>query len=402
MYQADFRVQAAVLSGLVHTGQALGQQLPLNCPSSNCTWPIVASLSVCSKCNDVTSEVRQTSTDEYALIMDLGAGGDPVAYGNSTRLALPNGLWISDFDGSTGNPQTRMVALGTGDRQGTVSMQAVDTLIWSMTMLNADADPRNTSRAWPDTPIRALECALYYCVKSYNTTMTNNTVLQPAEDTPAERSAGSWQPTNIGYDRGINRTRIESLNELQGSAIEHTDLMLGDGYNITQVAIMSTSALFQSTFAMDFSNSKNNMTGFYLNGDGSHKPSIMQPLFQGREDLPGLFANIAISMSNAIRTMEGQTVQHSGEAGRQITVYRVQWEWIALPAAVVLASLTQLILTMLSSGSQPLWKSNTLAVLSRGPCVIEVFDGASSIVELTDAAKKQDINLFPREKKPKG
>ncbi|USW52088.1 hypothetical protein Slin15195_G054070 [Septoria linicola] len=280
-------------------------------------------------------------------------------------------------------------------------------------MLNADPDPRNASAAWSKTPVQASECALYYCVKVYNTSVTNNTATQLAQELTTNRAADSWQPISVDVNEiGTDQTIIDSLEQggLQG-AINHTDLMIGNDFNVSQRAVMSTSQYFQSTFARNLSIEEssshrsvdgNPMTGYYLDDDteeGAHDPSIMQPLFRGRTDLPQLFENIAASMTNAIRTSDQCVEQHFGKLGRQVTKYRVQWPWIALPAAIVLASLVQLLITILSSRTRPLWKSSTLATPSRGPYVAEVFDGAMTNVELTDAAGKHDVDLFPREKK---
>ncbi|KAI5357165.1 hypothetical protein Slin15195_G054060 [Septoria linicola] len=124
IYQADFRIQAAVLEGLTQSSQALVQQLPVSCPSGNCTWEPRASLAVCSKCNDLATSIeRSLEVAEIPLFLLLGAGGTGIMRTNSTRMTLPNGLWISGLDNyDVGTPKVRMVASGTGDRGKTNSM----------------------------------------------------------------------------------------------------------------------------------------------------------------------------------------------------------------------------------------------------------------------------------------
>src|SRR3569833_460543 len=54
--EADFSIQSAAMAGLSSLLGTLSLELPFACPSRNCTWDGFDSLSVCSQCNDVSSQ----------------------------------------------------------------------------------------------------------------------------------------------------------------------------------------------------------------------------------------------------------------------------------------------------------------------------------------------------------
>lgn len=85
-----------------------------------------------------------------------------------------------------------MTTLGTANATETVCMPKLDTLIWSTAMIQAEPDPRNTSAAWPDLPISAMECVLFYCVTEYETIVSNGAPRVVKREVPdATRVAGS-------------------------------------------------------------------------------------------------------------------------------------------------------------------------------------------------------------------
>lgn len=99
-------------------------------------------------------------------------------------------------------------------------------------------------------------------------------------------------------------------------------------------------------------------------------------------------------MSNAIRVGADNKTTQTGEKGSAVVRFRIEWPWIALPALVVLASVFQLVSSMISSRHVPLFKASTLAVLSRSQLTDGLLDDTPSVKEMNHAASTRKVNLL--------
>lgn len=77
-----------------------------------------------------------------------------------------------------------------------------------------------------------------------------------------------------------------------------------------------------------------------------------------------IFRNVSDSPTAAVRAggMEGVSEDARGDALHYATCLEVRWAWIALPAALVLATAVLLSLTVAATTSQPLWKGSPLTL----------------------------------------
>lgn len=296
--------------------------------------------------------------------MDTSNSGS--MFGNVVKLELLNQLSIDNYESVA--PELLFTSWGTGNESGTVSMSDIDTLIWSMAILRVKPKDQGETRTWPHVDLEESECALYYCVKRYNESDMNNSLSHSwTEVTTATRSQDSysWQPSQSSIDQyqaELNDADIESLAfDDSLSAVERTDLQLGDVFNISQAAVNGLSSFFQSTFAAKNISNVNNTNGFYMRSSANtqYQPAAIQPLVLS-VNLDATFTALAESMSNPIRTADDNAITDFGMMGTSVTRYRVHWPWITLPILVVLASVGQLVITIRASGDAPLWNNSVL------------------------------------------
>lgn len=420
-------MQAAIYNGLSQSASTIAQSVPVTCPSGNCTWQAVQSLAICSRCQDVTDLLVRTKEEESdTRDYDLSNRGGFIA--ESTRYRLPTGLYLdNENDYVRYNNSMLLTAYGTGNVERTVASQSVDTLIWAEAMIKVGPNTSNDSAVWPDLPVKATECALYYCVRSYDINMTNNKINETSRPVASiQRNPASWdfaydyaamyrpKDDDDDYSPGDPRAPfwIDQLDEpfyantsmhetlefinIEWSQLVRTDLELGSGFNISQSAVFSISNFMQDTFQNERSRSDGNETvgGWYRAGSpAEYNPPIIEPIFQS-QNLSAIFENIATSMSNAIRTYSNGSTTQDGNLGMSVVKYRVAWPWISLPIVVVIAAMLELLLTMRQSKNNPLWKSSVLATLSRGPCVHELLQGTSTIKHMRDAVQGQEVSLL--------
>lgn len=417
---ADFAMQSAILYGLTQPVNVTTQQLSHTCTSGNCTWDAFESLSVCNVCNDLSDQVVEYR-DYNVLYTDLQTDNGVGISEMSTAFRLPNGLFIDGFDGWNYTEKyisvkipggVFMTTYGTGNASETVSLQDVDTLIWAMTFLKVHP-PQNSSVTWPNLPLEARECGLYYCVNQYDSRIVNGTLSEEvSEVTSVTRDPDSWQVTSSKWAAVLNSSIVSSLEfNDKLSAAPRSDLSLGGKYNVSQAAVNSISSYVNDLFSTNI-NITHNVTATqqarlngYIMSDGNlqYKPSSMQA-FNTSTDLPATFASLAKSMSNSIRANDDGAKVQAGTNYEMATFYEIEWEWISLHCFFIIAAIIFTALTIYQTRIRgtPAWKSSSLAVLSRGVVIGQTFRGAETMNELTARARSERACLYGNYSELKG
>lgn len=422
---ADFSMQSAILFGLDQPLTNVVQQGAFNCPTGNCTWPAYESLAICNSCVDITDKLERHSTN-IGLYWLLMTGNPELTGEGKTAFRLPNGLFIENENGWVYNEDMRkganigvwgavmMTTLGTGNASKTISMQDLDTLIWSMSMIRVTPDPTNSSAAWPNLPHSAMECALHYCINSYSAEVKSGILQENVTKVQdAVRARDSWEPeTSSDNVRDEISSSIAISDHWSGT--RRTDLSLispanNTRYNISQSAVHGIGSYFGRTFADDLQTfdllrdktTNGQLNGYYMTtGQVRYNPSTMQVLFSTK-DLNNTFTSLATSMSNALRggsdaSFNGVGRDLTGEKGVLTTFYDIQWPWLSLHCASLVLGVMFFVLTLARNRSAPAWKSSSLAVMTRGHQVQNVVHGAEYVKQMERRAKTMRVTLIER------
>ncbi|KAI1809972.1 hypothetical protein GGS20DRAFT_234842 [Poronia punctata] len=327
-----------------------------------------------------------------------------------------------------------MTTFGTGNASDTASMQDIDTLIWSMTMLRVNLDPENPRTIWPHIPVIADECSVFYCVKKHEPVVQNGVFTEKASQViEAQRSPQSWQPltalnaSNNGTNTGSQRPPPDRLASLEfhndTSRVSRSDLMLVSEatgsrltFNVSHAAVDSISYFFQNTLATKLktvslsSDKLSSLTnGWYITDDHSHRyePSLSQVLYSSR-DLAVTFSSLAASMSNALRRGADEKVDSgpdsepvnkvvTGHKGVVTFFYRVEWPWIVVHGMSAVIGTFFIAATIKKNhGTQP-WGSSSLATMSRGPLVQHMLAGTQTVKKMEAEARNERVVLLSKE-----
>lgn len=423
---ADLSIQSAIMYGLDQPIHNVVQQSTFNCSTGNCTWPPFESLAVCNSCTDLTHGLERIVSSNGNQSWYLKKDNSTVAasLGSGTAFRLPNGLYLDNTNGfmpyyfkeNIGYGATMLATLGTAKAFETTSALGLDTLIWSMSMVRVDLNDLNYESTWPNVPVSAIECALYYCVKNYEITVSSGVVREVSKQvTDITRVKDSWD-VGRGYASLMNESQINSIAfDNIVSAIHRSDLTLfsaasGSRFNISSNAVNSISNYFQSTFASQLHElaitetpaKTGKLNGYYMRSTQlEYEPSVMQALFSS-PDLNATFTALAASMSNAIRTgadksFEGVSGSVAGEKGELITYYRIVWPWICLHCFIVMVGAVFLGITICENRRYgrmvPLWKSSSLALASRGKLVTDVLTGIQTVDEMRSKARGSRVTF---------
>lgn len=431
----DYTIQAGILNALVAPYDALVQQTAVTCPTGNCTWEPMESIAICSTCNDLADQIVKYAEPGYQysdLHKRLLTSWVPR---NATTLQLPNGLYINNADGApyhkpddyttTPNDELQgvfMTTFGTGNASRTNSFKSSDTLLWAMSFLKMQSSGNDTSQSsgWPNVSVSAIECGLTFCVNQYSSTIRNGVLYENVTRVSnSTRQPDSWQLINYSEpnldDIHFDSYTTDSLifNKTT-STWPRTDLMLGNGFNISWGAVNSFSSQFQSQFVapnpINLTGHGNHtqdldytpINGFYKNQVNSYdtkatelSPAVLKILYDS-SDLNDTFRGIARGMSNAIRAGADGTTKQTGVSYVMATYYRIEWPWIALHLFTI-AGATLFILIVLVQSTRwgvPAWKSSALATLSKTPEIGDVLVGVGTTDEMEMIAKAHTVQLF--------
>lgn len=333
---------------------------------------------------------------------------------------------------------TTMTSFGTGNPNKTNSMNDIDTLIWSMSVINVDFENlqyssyTNRSVKWPEVPIRATECALYYCVKTIDVKVEQNALYESylsenaTEDTDAKRDPDSWQYRNIDYwKENYGSEYVPPDDELANlefdkhySAAMRSDLKLHfphnsskPEYNINAPTVWSVNDYVRQLLSTNITESPsihaaiskvlpNNSVGFNGQVFGSTGyPAIIQSIWELHPDVPGTFASLALSMTNVIRLDVGFRPDNfvGGITLTHQTLYKTEWGWIVLHGLLLLGGVLLWCLTVCyslrPSKTIPAWKNSSLAVISRGFKALGVLMEADSVGEMQNRARNGKVKM---------
>jgi hypothetical protein len=429
-------MQSAIMYGILQPLDAVTQQVRFNCSTGNCFFPEFRSLSVCSACNNLASRLDISQVPDSTRLnisLDVTSPGATATDTTIRRYSLPGsaGLYI--------DTSVRLTMSGTANLSQSPSFasdpRGAAGLIWAQTVLQhhyhllAEGDDFDT--------VGATECMLYYCVKSYNSSVVNGTLRETSADTGAGRVPGSWAILPDGQGRDLTASlaprRAASLAfHPRFSYLRREDLQFEGGYNISQAAVDGVSSFFQQTFATCLRGMTNctedleavaenwrPMNGYFMveeladsiwEGQTQYEPSVAQALWSV-SNLTAVFESVAASMGNALRngadppenqtTLENNSVV-TGDRQVSVTTYAVDVRWSLLHWIVELGGILFVAWTLYKSwggggASQrreiPLWGSSTLAVLSRGPQVAGVFSGAATLEDMEARARAAKVVL---------
>lgn len=321
----------AIYSGIFQEQSPNSKNVLMDCATGNCTFTPYQSLGVCSRCSNITNSLKM---EKQSMSVPSLA---------SYNYTLSNGFYFSTA------PNTNYMINATTNKP-LLSLNTTDLAV----ILNFTAIT-STGSAYGSAPdVSATECALYYCVDTYEAavnrgkfteTVTSNIATSNYSSSPTG-SMGSL--SNIGIVPEtcyVNGTRLDNPHSANCT------------YNVNWLSLLSMS----------------NSLSPLLKGHGS-RPISNRPEWSSDtvEALYGLYGNyteinsVFESLASSLTTHARSKVCHSTKNGTAWTTQsyvQVRWPWMALPIALVVLSLVFLVVTVVHTRRQYIWKSSPLALL---------------------------------------
>ena len=318
-----------------------GSSITAQCPTGNCTFNSYASLAVCSHCHNVTSLL------EYYYNPAVDANG--ATLGATYIYSLPGGLSLVSAESAVA--YINISASFPPSSSALDVYQSVGTIVNISVITGGTLEVAGEQTAW--------DCVLIFCAKSYeageNLGFFNETVVD-VYDKPSWRGNTTWLDELFTFD--VPSTHLTTIGDWSRTfSVNNTAL------GTLQDSLLSTlggAGGISVTGTMDFTT--NIAQAFYYNG---------------LDNVPGTIANIADSLTNAMRAISHQQVKGTAEI---IEVYiHVEWLWLLLPLIMVLLAIVFFGLTVWQShrSGVPSWRSSVLAVMGHGLNAYMLEDGGT-------------------------
>lgn len=382
---ADPAFTSALLSAVFGPSSPQNYTIPTNCVTGNCTWPLYQTLSVCSRCEDMSSSVIANPDGTHTVPNGFGI------YDASTVFKVKTTVQYSpdDLRGSVGPPlpSSLMPSIAFKD-QG--SIMADILFMYSPNSGEADADH-----------FFAYECLLQYCVKTYNATEVNGVLTERSVPTTYIDNSPSAQANLLTGSADVDIYDLKPPNAQDDGGVPTTQgySVPGLSYPVDMMAQQLTSLLFATTFQ-----GTAGLTPSVGNKPEGTTPAvdyIYSQLDQASDRLGylnTLAGNIASSLSRKMRmynwvgggTSLGSRIEVPGIAHESSIIVGVQWAWLTLPALNLLVALGFLVAVIWTTEKKHAyaWKNSALAPLVLGlESEQEKVDSQTHLGELQDIKK---------------
>jgi hypothetical protein len=408
-------------------GNGTRPDIPLSCPTSNCTWPPYETLAICSSCADVSDVINSTYTClnmsiEWSAAWDGPLPTMPYPNGtvcgyflNATSLTpiLLSGYVLPEDGNITAGEAlvVRAIPLTDWDTKapyygaGSINFKDVHFPIFDGLISSARDGSESVYRK--ESPI-VQECMLTWCVhtlkSSYSwgvyTEETLSTYFEPVADSEPwpweswEVAAGTW----FSYMQNLTLTPPRLQAQSAGTVVTNDVYQIG---NYSHTNIMN---IFDDLFP-SFYTAANIDTKPVLR----HKNFASGPTVRGLDWNPFQYPNnitrhmerLATSMSNVVRA-SASIEMLQGKSYQIETYVSIQWAWLAFPLALLVLTLVFLVSTIIKTsrdgnGETGIWKTSAMPTLiyglpkeTQGQFVSSLTSGSGR-----GAPKKTRIKLMP-------
>ncbi|KAI1128314.1 hypothetical protein F5Y10DRAFT_177003 [Nemania abortiva] len=395
-------MKGAIVNGLT-TSDSEAAFVGFDCPTGNCTFPSYAgvtysSIGFCSRCTDITDSIRErfvhsneTSTNSSGYAFELTDG--------ASINTFEQGSWMQVVSHSEGYSAEQIISFLTFTYESCSRFINATT---GYTQYNCEHSHASLPHLPNNLDILATNCSISPCLRNYEGSVVNGALKE---------TVVSVVPTNISDLAGRYRTIVDDRPVIKspclvdGQPFDTTNFSsvpqvpgrnftwaIQDEQNITAPTECTYSMPWALNFGVvDFLSTSLNGTCLYewlssadldpsvITCDWDGGNWLLENMYAGGnatvDTVSGILDNLATSITNRMR-VTGLGVDGKGpgvtlgDALRTTVCTRVNWGWVALPAALTGLVLLLLVVAVtqswIDSDARPVWKSSLLPLLFHG------------------------------------
>ncbi|KAF2678275.1 hypothetical protein K458DRAFT_317429 [Lentithecium fluviatile CBS 122367] len=404
-------------------GNGTKPEIPVSCPTSNCTWPSYRTLGVCSQCTDL-------DVSQFLTFTCLTARADWIANltGIFAQDAYPNGTMCGYFFNATSDSPVMMSGYSTVDMESTEGKSLVGEALLMRAFPLVSSPKRKlyfggsinfkhirnplanvviaaSASGAPgvyrnETPV-TQECVLYWCVKEMQSSYYLATYEEKTTQTFTNTTPGQfpWQ---------IARYESTSLN---GTIMTYDENVViqseSDIYGVSNVTHVQAYSIFEDVFP-SFTTTTNisAQPTFRFQAQYKTKPRYKELKFNPwipPNNVSRHMERLSDALTSALRSSSSNEMV-MGSAFSVETYVNIQWEWLIFPFTLLILTLVFLVATMVKTkkgaGEENLgvWKTSAMPTLIYGlPSPMQKqFTSSSTWSSALDKSKNMKIRLHPK------
>lgn len=326
MNKVPLTSMGAIYSGIFQTQRPNTKSSIMSCPTGNCTFAPYQTLGFCSRCANITDALHLSSTGSSTM--------------TNYHYQLRNGLQLN-----TAYSMPYIMNSTTGLKLLKLDMDDA-AIILNFTAISS------AGSGIPPEP-SATECALFFCVDTYEASVregvfSETRIAMNISSNTTISGAATTQDFSLAPETCFfNGTRYDQPHE-------HSEKCT---YNVNWLSRLAMANSLSSLLA-----GKGSLFASYRQSWSSDTIEALYGVNGNYTDINSVFESLASSLTiNARFQICEATV--NGTAWTVVSYVHVRWPWLILPGALVVLSLVFLVVTILHTRNQYIWKSSPLALL---------------------------------------
>jgi hypothetical protein len=375
-------------------GNGTRPDIPLSCPTSNCTWPAYETFAVCSNCVDVSDSLELTFTCLNTTIDWTVKWTGPlrdVPYPNgtvcgyflnatSTAPTLISGYTISDdvANSTAGEallvralPLTKFLTRERLYETGSINFNSIRNPIMDFLLASAPNGSRSVYRE--ERPI-VHECLLSWCVQTMRSSYDYGRYHETIETTHQNNTAGlsPWISFKLPKEDGVGQVTeyLENITIIPPvSRLDHFPLTIANAeYGLNNDTANNVMMIFDDFFPSYYttlSESDVPQLRHKEYEDGPYRRILPFNPWLAPNNITRHVERLATAMTNVIRSSSSQEML-LGDAYQKENYVKIKWEWLSFPIALLILSLVFLVSTIIRTsrdGEIAVWKTSAMPTL---------------------------------------
>ena len=368
-------------------GNGTRPDIPLSCPSSNCTWPIYETLAVCSRCEEVSTILDITKTCMMTTIDWSSNWTGPITeepFPNATvcghflnatsekPILLTGYITEGEFHNTTSEALImRTIPLSDFDTKdpkygtGSVAFKEMRNPILDGLIVSATDGLDGVLRN--DSPF-VHECILFWCLQtiesSYDHGIYNEEIITEFYNTTSETAAWPWETWPDPTDDGALFLTYWDDIIIQSPNLDNLT------YSVPNSTMYSTMAIFDDFFPAFYTAFENTepLLRYKNYFAGPFTQSLDYNPWLAPRNITRHMERLATSLTNAVRSSDSKDML-VGVSYAIEKIVLVEWPWLIFPLALLLLSLAFLVATMVKTSKDTtagVWKTSAMPTLIYG------------------------------------
>jgi hypothetical protein len=383
----------------VEFGNGTRPDIPLSCPTSNCTWPEYETLAVCSKCSEIdvsellsfaclNTTIDWTASYTGEISDTITPNGTACGYFvNATSKApiLMSGYIFneSNVGAELGEallvrtmPLTQFLTKEQLFGSGSINFKDVRNPILDALIVSAAAGADSVYRH--EVPV-IHECLLSWCVQTVVSSYEEGKYTENIVATYQNTTGGSspWESLEIPEDEGggvetfyMQNISITPPTSNPGRSNSTVFNLTYGTNNVTTYNVMNVFDDFFPSYYTTTNASDTPVLRYKNYANGAATRQLAYSPWQVPSDVSSHVERLAVAMTNVIRSDVDSNEMLRGTAYRMETYVQVRWQWLTLPLGVLFVSLIFLAATIVKSALERdrvgVWKTSAYATLLYG------------------------------------